>query len=107
MRAGKLRHSVVIEQDDGAGRGTMGSHVENWTMFATRRASISPLQGRERYEAHALEATVDHEIRMRYLSGLEPKKFRILFGTRVFDISAIIDPEERNREMVLLCEERV
>ena len=107
MRAGTLRHAITVQQDTGTSRGSMGSHVESWVTFANRRASIAPLQGRERYEAHALAATVTHEVRMRYLNGIEPKKFRILFGNRVFDIQAIVNSEERNREMVLLCEEQV
>ena len=43
---------------------------------------------------------------MRYLSGIVPK-MRVKVGSRIFDILSIINVDERNRELQLMCRESV
>ena len=103
--AGKLRHSITIQvstvtQDD------YGASVESWDTFATVRASVEPLQGREYFAAQQVQAEVTTRFRIRYLAGVKPS-MRVLFEGRTFDVQAVLDPNEMHRELHLMAVERV
>jgi SPP1 family predicted phage head-tail adaptor len=63
------------------------------------------LQGRERFAAQQVSATVSHEVRMRYFDGLT-SEMRLVHNGRVLAIDAVMNTEERGREWVILCTER-
>jgi SPP1 family predicted phage head-tail adaptor len=105
LRAGSLRHRVTLQQPaetpDGGGGFTLA-----WTDVATVWAAIEPLKGAERLHAQQLQSPVTHRVTMRYRSGVTPT-MRLLFEARTLNIRAVIDPQERNRTLELLCEEGV
>lgn len=105
MKPGNLRHRVTIQQltrtDDGA-----GGYIETWTAVATVWADVYPLKGNERYEAQQVQANLSHRVTIRYRAGIVPS-MRLQYGTRTLNIEAVIDPEERHRELVLMCSEVV
>jgi SPP1 family predicted phage head-tail adaptor len=111
LRAGSLRHRVTLQSlgtrtDDGMGGGSILPVDE-----ATLNASIEPLSGEERLEAGQLETALTHRIRTRFIPGVKPH-WRVRYidryaGERVFDIDSVIDPEERHRELELMCTELV
>lgn len=103
MEAGRLRHRVKLQRYDRVSDG-MGGYEEQWVDVATVWASVEPLQGRERFEAQQVQATTSHRVRMRYRSDVKPE-MRVLFGSRILHIQAVVDPQERHRELQLLCEE--
>ena len=104
MRAGQLRHLVTIEQRSST-PDTYGEPAQTWTtLHANQPASIEPLSGRELITAQAVQSDVTHRLRMRYVAGVQTKH-RILFGSRVFDIRAVRDVNERNIELEMLCTE--
>lgn len=103
MRAGALRHSVSIQRKIMT-TDSHGGPVEAWDTVCTTNASIEPLQGREFIAAQAVNAETTGRIRMRYRSGIVPA-MRVIFGTRVFNIQSVINPEERNRELILMVSE--
>ncbi len=105
MRAGRLRHKVVIQKTT-EDRTDSGETTNTWSTHATVWASIEPLNGREYFQAQQETAVVNTRIRIRHVDGIVPK-MRVLHGARVFDIKAVIDVNERGREIVLMCEERV
>jgi SPP1 family predicted phage head-tail adaptor len=105
MRAGKLRRLLDIQQAVES-RDTTGAVVTTWGTFATVHGSVEPLRGREFWAAKELQAEVDTRIRIRYLDGITPK-MRILDGTRIFQIYAVIDPESRHEEMQIMAQETV
>jgi SPP1 family predicted phage head-tail adaptor len=47
---------------------------------------------------------ISHKIRIRYLASVTPK-LRIKFGTRYFDIVSVINPDERNEYLEMMCRE--
>lgn len=104
MRAGNLRHRVLIEQRQLAQDGR-GDPVETWTAFAEAWAAVEPLSGRERFAARQEGSEVTTRVRLRYLAGVTPE-MRLSFAGRLYDIEAVIDPDERHRALVLLCVER-
>jgi SPP1 family predicted phage head-tail adaptor len=105
MRAGQLRHKVVI-QENVPSRDGYGAEVESWDEYATVWAAIEPIRGREFWESQQINAEVTARITIRYLAGVTPK-MRILHGTRIFEILSVINPEERNRELQLMVKENV
>ncbi len=105
MRAGTLRHRVTLQRR-GDTRDGIGTVTETWTNEATVWASIEPLQGREYFEAQRENADVTHKLRIRHRSGVT-REMRVIFEDRVFDIEAVLNVEERDRELVLMCKEEL
>ena len=83
-----------------------------WTSYATVWACIRPLSGRELLWAREIVADVTHNVELRYLKGILPKHrilYQDMYGgqTRVLNILAVMDDEERHRWLDLLCRESV
>jgi len=106
MRAGKLRHRVIL-QSPGGERDAYGERQTTWTNEATVWASIEPLVAREQFLAAQSELSTTHRVRIRYsteISGLTAA-WRIKFGVRILVIDGIRNIEEKNKEFELLCTE--
>lgn len=89
MRAGKLRHSVTIEQLSGGA----------WASLATVYANVVAL---DTTEAKALALSVTHRIEIRHRSDVTAK-MRVLSGSQHLYIEAALDPDGRSRELHLMC----
>jgi SPP1 family predicted phage head-tail adaptor len=89
--------------DGGGGRGDPWASP---TAVATLRARIEPLKGGEKLRAMQLQDSVSHRITIRHRADVTAR-MRVVFGARVFNIRAVIDPGERRRWLELLCEEGV
>ncbi len=105
MEAGKLRHRVVIQENTPT-RDSYGDEVDSWSTWATVWGAVEPLTGREAFSAGANQrlAEVTHRIRIRYRSGVLPT-MRVTWRSRTFNIQSVIEPETRDREIQLMCEE--
>ena len=104
MRAGKLRHRITIETlSAGVGDG-MGGIVQDYTDYKTVWCSINPLSGTETTIAAQRGSEEDVRITMRYDSGVSPKcRLRQGDSTTYFDIVSVVNPEFRNKELILYC----
>ena len=105
IRSGQMRERVDIQTLTDT-QDAQGGRSETWTVFRTVWAAIRPLRGREFLAAQQEQARVTHEIKLRWFSGITPK-MRIMQGTREFRIDAVINVDERNQLMSLMCEEVV
>lgn len=106
MRAGRLRHRLVIKSLTET-RDADGAISTVWTTtVATIWGRVEPLTGREFSEVAASGAETTHKIRIRHFAGLT-RKHRLLFGSRVFAIESVMDVDERDREMIVMCKEEV
>ena len=103
MRAGALRHRVVI-QSVGSTYDDYGDLSDSWTTAASVWASIDPVSGQEKDIAGELSGVVTHKIKIRYRSGITTQN-RITFDSRVFQIEAVRDWQERNIYLELQCKE--
>lgn len=103
VRAGDLRRRITIEQRASTQDSSM-QRVETWSTFATCWAEIRPLQGRELQTAQAVAAETTHELSLRYRAGVTPA-MRVAYQGRIFDITAVMDPDTRHRRLTLLCSE--
>ena len=87
-----------------------GSYTRAFTALTppTVWASIAPATTRdvERVAAGTVVATASHLVTMRYHAGVTTQT-RITFGTRVFAVTGVVNPEERNSETIALCVEVV
>ena len=102
---GSLKHRISIQAmtrtDDG-----LGGAEETWATETTRWANIRPLSGKELFQAQQVESKVTHEVTIRYDSNLTiDATRRILYGTRTFEIHAVINIDESNKYYKLLCSE--
>ena len=103
LRAGKLRHQVVIQAQDTT-QDSYGDAVRSWEDVATVWAEVRPLSGRELWAAQQTQATTTHQVVLRYLDGVT-SSCRVKYGTRLLGIDAVLNPDERNERLVLLCTE--
>lgn len=103
MRIGKLRQRIAIQMSTSS-PDVAGGFTNVWINFAILWASIEPVSGKELYEAQQVQNEVSHKIRIRYFSGLTTS-MRISFESRIFEIKSIINWEERDRELLLMCSE--
>lgn len=104
MRAGKLRHRVTIQQRLAGSpqRTPTGAPDTSWSDVATVWASIDTLRGRELIEAQAVQSRLEVRIRLRYRAGLTAA-MRIVHGTDIYNIEAVIDREQQHVELELMC----
>lgn len=102
MRAGTLRHRLTIESPVESSD-SMGGSTITWNAIGTVWGALSPLSGRELLQAQGVQAETTHRAVMRYMWGVSAK-CRIIFGSRVFRITAPPrDTDERHRELILDC----
>jgi len=106
VNPGKLRHRVTLQEYKEV-LDQYGTPIDQgWQDVATIWASIEPIQGREYVLLQNTQSELTTRIRIRYRPEITPA-MRVLYGTRVFNIQSVIDPEERHRELQLMCNEKV
>lgn len=105
MQVGKLRHRVEIQRLTQGAYDSLGEAVTTWETVATVWASVSPLTGKAFMGAKQAQSHVSHLVRMRFRGDIAPE-MRVLHAGRWLHIDAVLNVEERNRELHLMCVER-
>lgn len=105
MDIGKLRHRITFQylSDN---RNQYGEPTGEWLDFKTVWASINPISGREFFQADTDNSEITHRVFMRYCVGIK-RSMRIKFNQRIFGIESIINYEEKNLYLQLMCKELV
>jgi SPP1 family predicted phage head-tail adaptor len=79
--------------------------ANNFAAYLTVWASITAISSNERMaggDTYVSSAT--HRVNMRYPASVAVKaQDRVQYGTRVFDILSVVNRDERNRELDLMC----
>jgi SPP1 family predicted phage head-tail adaptor len=101
MQAGRLRNQIVIESVAETRTGT-GAVTLVWSTFATVWAEKREMRGREFFAADARQDELTAVFVIRYFPGILPK-MRVSFNGKVYDIKGVTDPDDRTREINLLC----
>lgn len=108
MKAGTLRHVVSIQQRS-ATIDSVGDVSDSWSTLISARAEVRPLNARELFAAQATQSEVTHQVTVRWRPELTPptqaSAYRVLFGARVLAVHGVMNMDERNREVRLLCSE--
>lgn len=103
MQIAKLRHRIVL-QEHISSRDSFGAELKTWSDKSKVWASIEPLSGKEYFAVQQVNAEVNTKITIRYRTGIKPT-MRVLFEGRVFEILSILNTEEKNIQLVLMCKE--
>jgi SPP1 family predicted phage head-tail adaptor len=104
MKIGKLRHKINILQP--ATTQTECGCLGSPSVFESNVwAKVTGLQGRELHAAQQIVAEVTHDVLIRYLPGVRSNMY-VQFGSRTFQIEAVVNADELNSELHLLCIER-
>lgn len=105
MRAGALRHRVRIEQPSDT-RDAGGGFTRVWQLLDVVYAEIASEDGGEPQEADSLTSTQRHQVRIRYRTGVTAS-MRLVFRDRTFRVLSVVDPDQRKKELLLTCVEKV
>lgn len=105
-----LRHSVTIEQPTTVSDGQGGFTRAGWTAYYAGYAQIQPASANEKLFAFQKTMQVTHKIMMRYRRDVTPTidmrvNFTVGATTRYFRIKGVMNVDERNRYVTLLCDE--
>ena len=84
IRAGKLRQ-VITYQAKTVTTDAYGGPVETWSDFATVRASVAPLIGKDMMASMAAQSTAEMRINHRYLPGIT-SAMRIMWDGAEYEI---------------------
>lgn len=103
MRAGRLRHRIIIQRNIPT-QSVQGEWAESWSTFITVWGSIEPLRGKEFLEAAQSNSQVQGKVVIRYREGILPS-MRIKYGSRILRILSIVHLQERRRELDLMYKE--
>jgi SPP1 family predicted phage head-tail adaptor len=110
MDSGALRHSVILENPGPSIPDGDGGFTQSWApnLPSPVWASITPATSRdlERLVAASVQSVATHVIRIRYHANVTTAT-RVTYGARVFEVTGVQNPDERNIELVLVCQERV
>ena len=103
MRVMDKRHLLTIEQPTNT-LNDFGETVQTWSTFATVFGAIQGIAGREYIIANQKSSEMDYRIFTEYTDNVKPT-MRVKFGTRYFSILSVVNLDELNRELQLLCKE--
>lgn len=108
MRIGKLQQRITI-QSRTASLDAYGQEQNSWSTVATVWASVEPIGGKERLRTFAMDSMLTHTVTVRYSADLMPPKeaaaWRILYGSRIFNITAAMDVDSAHKQIVFECNE--
>lgn len=107
---GDHRHLVTFENPGDPVPDGDGGFIEAWAPLSPPTWYVSikaaSLRDLESVTAGTVIATASHIVRGRWRPGITTET-RMIFEGRTFQITNVTNLEERDREMQLVCEERV
>ncbi len=103
MKIGPLRHRLNILGYE-VSKDNIGVEKKIYNSIKTVWGSIEVLTGKEYLSPLGMKSEVSNKITIRYLKEID-SKMRISFKDRIFKIEAILNPNEQNIMLVLLCSE--
>tara|TARA_B100000161_G_scaffold87043_1_gene60890 strand:+ start:4402 stop:4725 length:324 start_codon:yes stop_codon:yes gene_type:complete len=103
MAVGGLRHKVDLQKPTNT-RDAGGGAVKTFTTLAQLYAQIKPVSGQEKYRQGQVQESVTHHVTVRYRSDIGTN-MRLVYQSRNFNIRHIRNIDERNRFLLLVCNE--
>ena len=106
MRAGTLNKRISIQSLQGE-VDAFGQPLESsWTEFASVRASIIPITGNEKFLSNVDFAKTTHQIKFRFIEGINAS-MRAIYDGREFKFISVFDSMEKNREIIVKATESI
>jgi SPP1 family predicted phage head-tail adaptor len=104
LQSGKLRHRIMVVSPSTSFDSMGGPIAGDSTTVGTFWASIEALTGTEKFAAHEFVSQVSHSIVLRYQPGITfLAKMIVWYNGRTFQVESILNPDERNKIIQLLC----
>jgi SPP1 family predicted phage head-tail adaptor len=94
VSAGKLRDRIMVQARTQA-PDAIGQMIDTWADFAPLWAWVKFQNGTEFNRADVPQASTNASIRIRYNASITTE-MRILFGTKIFNIKAILPSEDKS-----------
>src|SRR5260370_37961944 len=102
LAAGKLRHRIDIVAPSGAQDSMGGTPDTNYKLVKKTWASIEAVTGKDQLAAGAFIETVTHKVTVRYDKSINASQW-IFFKGRQFQITAVMNPDETTKLLVILA----
>ena len=102
---GKMRYRVAIEGATNT-RDAGGGISQSFSPVTYIYANIKPMNANSTYRQGIVQEKVTHEVTIRYMKNISTNS-RVTYGSRNFNVKGIINVDERDRFLKLLCEEGV
>jgi SPP1 family predicted phage head-tail adaptor len=107
VESGRYRQPAELQKRQ-MGKNSYGETTEDWLTVANIRCSVQPINGREFFDKEAVNSKITHRIRLRHSKSLQiTPDMRLIYMSRVFTITSVIDYQEQHNEIQLMCEELV
>lgn len=100
VHAGELRHRVVFLQKQVQVKS--GVSTTQWLPAFTCWCKVEPLSGREFWQAAAVNRENEVRFTLRYRNGVNPA-MRILFEGKLYDITTVLDVDNRHSKLEILA----
>ena len=101
MRAGLLRHQIVIQHQTAQQDPVTGEMATAWVEFARVWAAVDPLSARDLIAAQASQSQASGRITIRYRPGVLPT-MRILYRGKVYNIHGVLPDIKSGLEYLTL-----
>lgn len=101
IAAGELRHVITI-QERAETTDAYGGTVYIWSDFATVRAKVQPLRGRELIAAQAAQNQTTVKFYIRYLAGID-STMRLVWDGNNYDIEPPVDVNGQGRVLEIMA----
>lgn len=105
MNPGRLNKKVQIQRLTNL-KNEYGEFEEVWQDLKEVWAEVKPLTGRSFFSAQQLNSEITHSVIIRYIENIKPS-MRVMYKERVFEILYIMDFNEENKALQLMCKELV
>ena len=102
IHSGDFRHRIAIHANT-EGRDATGGMTESWATAETVGGSITPMTGRELFEAQQVKAQVTHKVIMWKNTTVTPSHKLLLEDGRILHIASVVDVGQRGVLSQLLC----
>lgn len=84
-----------------------GFPTESWQDYKTVWAIVKTLQGREFYQAAAVQAENTTRFIIRYTKGINTNMRVVYKDDRIFNIQSIINDDEANKTLTIIAKEMI
>lgn len=107
MRAGALNKRVQIDAPTEV-KGNLGGTTITFAEYARRWANVKYVSGSEKLSAEQEQAIYNTVITIRYDSKTAQidNSYRVNYRGRILDITAAVNVDERNEDIMLFCVDR-
>jgi SPP1 family predicted phage head-tail adaptor len=103
MRAGRLNQKITLRSHT-ATKNAIGEVVVAYSDVATVWAAVEPQKASEKVSGGLVLGESTYKVLIRYRSDVT-SEWRIAWGDKTLEISSVLNPYNRNRELEIIASE--